>query len=42
MKQVLQYYGDGRLRLQDVPAPMTRPGEVLVRTECSFVSIGTE
>lgn len=42
MKQVLQYYGNGNLHCQDVPAPMLRSGEVLVRTHYSFVSVGTE
>ncbi|MBI3950230.1 MAG: bi-domain-containing oxidoreductase [Acidobacteria bacterium] len=42
MKQVLQYYGDGKLQCQDVPVPMIRSGEVLVRTHYSFVSVGTE
>lgn len=42
MKQVLQYYGDGNLQCQDVPVPMIRSGEVLVRTHYSFVSVGTE
>lgn len=42
MKQILQYYGDGRLQCQDVPVPMIRAGEVLVQTHYSFVSVGTE
>jgi predicted dehydrogenase/threonine dehydrogenase-like Zn-dependent dehydrogenase len=42
MKQVLQYYGNGRLQRQDVPAPMIRSSDVLVRTHYSFISVGTE
>src|SRR5437879_5731656 len=37
-----QYYKDGRLERQEVPVPMVKPGEVLVRTHYSFVSVGTE
>ncbi len=41
MKQLAQYQ-DGRLELQDVPAPMAPPGGVLVRTAFSVISPGTE
>jgi threonine dehydrogenase-like Zn-dependent dehydrogenase/predicted dehydrogenase len=41
MKQVAQYQ-DGRLELQEVPAPQLVPGGVLVRTTCSIISPGTE
>ncbi|MEZ4415111.1 MAG: bi-domain-containing oxidoreductase [Gemmatimonadota bacterium] len=41
MKQLLQYPA-GETRIADVPAPVIRPGHVLVRTEASLVSIGTE
>jgi len=41
MKQIAQYQ-DGRLELQDVPAPQPPPGGVLVRTTCSVISPGTE
>jgi predicted dehydrogenase/threonine dehydrogenase-like Zn-dependent dehydrogenase len=41
MKQLAQYQ-DGRLELQDVPAPVPPPGGILVRTKCSVISPGTE
>ncbi len=41
MKQLAQYQ-DGRLELQDVPAPVPPPGGILVRTTCSVISPGTE
>ncbi len=42
MKQVLQEMDTGALRLVDVPAPLVRPGGVLVRTRYSVISVGTE
>ncbi|MGE5141705.1 MAG: bi-domain-containing oxidoreductase, partial [Rudaea sp.] len=42
MKQVLQNFRSGRLRVADVPAPACQPGQVLVRTLYSVVSAGTE
>lgn len=42
MKQVVQNYSDGELRVEDVPAPLGRSGGVLVRTAYSLVSVGTE
>jgi predicted dehydrogenase/threonine dehydrogenase-like Zn-dependent dehydrogenase len=41
MQQLAQYQ-DGRLELQDVPAPIPPPGGILVRTTCSVISPGTE
>lgn len=41
MQQLAQYQ-DGRLELQDVPAPLPPPGGILVRTTCSVISPGTE
>jgi predicted dehydrogenase/threonine dehydrogenase-like Zn-dependent dehydrogenase len=41
MKQLAQYQ-DGRLELQDVPAPMPPPGGILVRVTHSVISPGTE
>ncbi|HMO63693.1 MAG TPA: zinc-binding dehydrogenase, partial [Verrucomicrobiota bacterium] len=41
MKQLAQYQ-DGRLELQDVPAPVAPPGGVLVRVTHSVISAGTE
>ena len=42
MKQVLQAAGGGATRVDDVPAPALRRGGVLVRTEWSLISAGTE
>ncbi|HEY0777187.1 MAG TPA: bi-domain-containing oxidoreductase, partial [Gemmatirosa sp.] len=42
MKIVAQHYKSGELALLDVPAPACRPGGVLVRTEFSLISTGTE
>jgi predicted dehydrogenase/threonine dehydrogenase-like Zn-dependent dehydrogenase len=42
MKQVAQNYKTGELLLVESPAPACRPGGVLVRTEHSLVSVGTE
>ena len=42
MKQVLQAAGGGRTRVADVPPPSVRRGGVLVRTEWSLISAGTE
>lgn len=43
MKQVLQSYKTGEIRVADVPAPASpEPGGVLVLTRASLVSAGTE
>lgn len=42
MKQIVQNYRTGELRLEDVPTPICRKGTVLVRNEYSVVSTGTE
>jgi predicted dehydrogenase/threonine dehydrogenase-like Zn-dependent dehydrogenase len=42
MKQVVQNYKTGELALLDVPVPMCKPGGVLVRTQFSLISAGTE
>ena len=42
MKQVLQSYRTGELRVAEVPAPGLEPGSVLVHTRASLVSAGTE
>jgi len=42
MKQLIQNYKTGELKLEEVPAPLVRLGGVLVRTANSVVSIGTE
>ncbi|MGH3718860.1 MAG: bi-domain-containing oxidoreductase [Pseudonocardiaceae bacterium] len=42
MKQVVQNYKTGELVLLDVPVPRCQPGGVLVRTQYSLISTGTE
>jgi len=43
MKQIAQNYKTGALQMTDVPVPTrARPGQVLVRTMASLVSVGTE
>jgi len=42
MKQIVQNYKSGELSLVDVPAPTSRPGGALVRSQYSLISVGTE
>ncbi len=42
MRQITQNYNTGELRLDDVPAPVCRPGGLVVRAAYSLVSAGTE
>jgi len=42
MKQLLQNYKSGEIRVEDVPAPVVQPGGVVVRNRFSVVSAGTE
>lgn len=42
MKQVLQNIRDGRLSVADVPAPVVRPGHVVIANQASLISAGTE
>jgi predicted dehydrogenase/threonine dehydrogenase-like Zn-dependent dehydrogenase len=42
MKQALQNLKGGRIEVTEVPAPIARPGFVLVRTAASLISAGTE
>ncbi|MGQ9607626.1 MAG: bi-domain-containing oxidoreductase, partial [Thermogutta sp.] len=42
MKQLLQNVRGGRLALTDVPLPRFGPNQILVRTEASLISAGTE
>src|SRR6202041_1613596 len=42
MKQIAQNYKSGELAVLDVPAPICRPGGVLVRKLFSLISTGTE
>ncbi len=42
MKQIAQNYKSGELAVLDVPAPVGRPGGVVVRSLFSLISTGTE
>lgn len=42
MKQLIQSYKTGEIRLVDVPVPSVKRGHILVKTMASLVSIGTE
>ncbi|MHB9073688.1 MAG: bi-domain-containing oxidoreductase [Desulfobaccales bacterium] len=42
MKQVIQSYKNGKISLEDLPAPACKGGGVLVRTVASLISVGTE
>ena len=42
VKQILQNLKTGAVSVTDVPAPVVRPGFVLVRTAASLISAGTE
>lgn len=42
MKQIIQNYKSGELQLVDVPDPILRPGGIILDTQNSLVSVGTE
>ena len=42
MKQILQNYRTGELKVADVPPPVAQRGRVLVRAAASLISAGTE
>ncbi|MDD5727017.1 MAG: bi-domain-containing oxidoreductase [Victivallales bacterium] len=42
MKQIIQNMKSGETILTEVPAPQIRPGQLLIRTRKSLVSLGTE
>jgi len=42
MKQLLQNYKTGELKLEEAPAPALKPSGVLVKNHYSIVSAGTE
>src|SRR4026209_1837840 len=42
MKQLLQNIKNGKSIIEDVPIPIPREGQVLVKTQASLVSAGTE
>jgi predicted dehydrogenase/threonine dehydrogenase-like Zn-dependent dehydrogenase len=42
MRQILQNLKDGDTLLAELPAPALRPGHLLIRTQASVISVGTE
>ena len=42
MKQIIQDLKNGNTILEDVPAPIVKPGHLLIETTISLVSLGTE
>jgi predicted dehydrogenase/threonine dehydrogenase-like Zn-dependent dehydrogenase len=42
MKQLLQNLRNGAITLQDVPAPVPAAGQVVIRTQASLISAGSE
>ena len=42
MKQIIQDLSSGDTILEDIPAPLVKPGYVLIQTTRSLVSLGTE
>lgn len=42
MKQILQNLKTGEMEVAELPVPHAGPGEVLIRTEASLISAGTE
>ena len=42
MKQLLQDLQSGELIVADIPVPSVGPGQVIIKTECSLISAGTE
>lgn len=42
MKAIIQHLGSGVTELADLPAPRCRPGHVLIRSQASLISAGTE
>ena len=42
MKQIFQYLDSGKTKLIELPTPRLEKGEVLIRSEFSLISSGTE
>jgi predicted dehydrogenase len=42
LKQILQSFKSGKIELLDIPCPLVKKGQVLIRTNCSLISTGTE
>jgi hypothetical protein len=42
MKQIIQDLNKGKTSIEDIPAPKIKRGHLIVRTNCSLISRGTE
>jgi len=42
MKQIIQSFRTGETILEEVPTPLVKKGQILIRTTRSLVSLGTE
>ena len=42
MKQIIQSFKTGITELVELPSPLVKPGQVLIQTSHSLVSLGTE
>jgi len=42
MKQILQSLKDGTIQLAEIPVPAVKPGHLLIRTDKTLISLGTE
>ncbi len=42
MRQIVQDVRNGKTLLEEVPIPLVKEGNILIKTTCSLVSIGTE
>jgi predicted dehydrogenase/threonine dehydrogenase-like Zn-dependent dehydrogenase len=42
MRQIFQSFGTGAISVVSVPSPAVAPGRILIQTECSLISAGTE
>ena len=42
MKQVFQSLSTGKIKLEDMPIPSLKKGQVLIKTSMTLISSGTE
>jgi predicted dehydrogenase/threonine dehydrogenase-like Zn-dependent dehydrogenase len=42
MRQLFQNLGTGEVRVESIPSPQVEPGKILIQSECSLISVGTE
>ena len=42
MKQILQSFKTGKTELVELPSPVVKTGQILIKTTRSLVSLGTE